>query len=377
MKSILICSTSYPANNATDGKEAAGAFVAEFAHNLSNEYEVMVVAPGLRNSEESNGNVTVCRFKVDSLPLSLLSLKNPGDWSRILKTLYYGNQKVKEQAQKTAPEHIFAFWALPTGYWAKRASRSLGIPFSIWCLGSDIWTLGKIPGVRTILQRTLRSANQTFADGLELCNQVEALSNRKCNFLPSSRSLKGTRPKTLSSNSPYKLAFLGRWHENKGIDILLDSLEILSAEDWTRIAEVRICGGGPMEELVKEKYEKLRGKKLPIKLEGFKDEQGAIELFEWADYVIIPSRIESIPVVFSDAMQLSCPVISTPVGDLPDLISRYNVGITAREPDSNSLAEAISNALCTPPDNYIGLLDKAAEDFNSATCVRKFISAIQ
>lgn len=377
MKSILICTTSYPTDHATDGKEAAGAFVAEFASNLSQSHNVFVVAPGLENSEQLNGNITVCRFKVESLPLSLLSIKTPQHWYPILQAVTHGNLKVKSQALKVNPDHILAFWALPSGYWAGNASKSLGVPYSVWCLGSDIWSLSRVPVVRNILQETLRRASHVFADGWQLCNEVELLSSTKCSFLPSSRSVSSKEKKNLSSKGPYKLAFLGRWHENKGIDILLESLTHLTTEDWNRISGVRICGGGPLEELVNYKHSKLLSAGLPVELAGFKDKQGATELLQWADFMIIPSRIESIPVIFSDAMQMSCPVICTPAGDLPALVNRYKVGITAKQTNSYALAKAIGEVLHIPPISYKDKLEKAAEDFSSSSCVRTFVDTIE
>lgn len=377
MKSILICTSSYPANSSTDGKEAAGAFVAEFAHNLAKTHQVYVVAPGLIDGEETNCNLIISRFKVDSLPLSILSLKRPKDWSRILTTLMRGKRRVNKLASKYNPDHILAFWALPSGYWAKSASQSLGIPYSVWCLGSDIWSLGKIPVVRRVLKNTLLNANHSFADGIQLCKDVEAISARSCTFLPSSRTLSSTFTKRMSTYSPYKLAYLGRWHKNKGIDILLDSLTTISIEDWKLISEVKICGGGPLEQIVEEKYAKLKNGGLPVTLSGFKDKQEATALLQWADYVIIPSRIESIPVIFSDSMQLSCPVICTPVGDLDYLVSRYNVGTTSTDTNPPALAAAIINALKTPPAGYAENLDRAAADFSSKASVQTFIGSIE
>ncbi|MPT43185.1 MAG: glycosyltransferase [Klebsiella sp.] len=58
-----------------------------------------------------------------------------------------------------------------------------------------------------------------------------------------------------------------------------------------------------------------------------------------ADCLLIPSRIESIPVVFSDAMKLGRPVVSMPVGDLPQLVGS-GVGILARQVSSQAFASA-------------------------------------
>jgi len=65
-----------------------------------------------------------------------------------------------------------------------------------------------------------------------------------------------------------------------------------------------------------------------------------------ADYLVIPSRIESIPVVFSDAMQVGTPVIATPVGDLRALIEEHRCGVLADDVSVKALARALETVLC-------------------------------
>ena len=43
--------------------------------------------------------------------------------------------------------------------------------------------------------------------------------------------------------------------------------------------------------------------------------------------LILPSRIESIPVILSDALQLDCNLIVTDVGDMGPLVRSYRAGM--------------------------------------------------
>jgi glycosyltransferase involved in cell wall biosynthesis len=120
---------------------------------------------------------------------------------------------------------------------------------------------------------------------------------------------------------------------------------LLSSKEILRINSISISGGGPLEFDVKHKVKKLMEKGLPIKLNGFVDKSKATRLIQESDFVMIPSRIESIPVIFSDAIQLLRPVISMPVGDLPVLLDKYKCGVLASEVSPRSFATAISKAL--------------------------------
>ncbi len=375
MAHIVLITTSYPISN--DGSEAAGSFVADFSKELSNHTKVTVIAPGNNTTdpESISNNITIVRFKVPKLPLSLLKPYNPMNWLSILKTLKSGARALEQVLEDTHIDHIFALWTLPSGYWARNIGyRKFKIPYSTWSLGSDIWSLGKIPIIRTILKNVLLASQSNFADGYLLRDTIQSITKRDCIFLPSTRAVNITSRKQLSTSPPFRLAYLGRWHANKGIDLLLDSLILLREEDWQHIKEIQICGGGPMNDIVRNSAKNLSNR--PITIRGYLDKAEATKLFEWADYVLIPSRIESIPVVFSDAMKCACPVVCMPVGDLPYLINKYNIGILANQVTAESFSKAISRILLEHPDSYSAKLDQVANVFRLEYIVDNFMKII-
>ena len=374
MKHIALISTSYPEGNT--GQAAAGSFVEDFAIALSNHIDITVIAPGVSHTVIHRGRLTIQYFVVPRQPLSLLSSANPSHWLAIMRTLTTGQSAVNKVCRDREVDYLFALWALPSGYWAKRASHKYNVPYSVWALGSDIWSLGKIPLIRNVLKKVLLQSQHCFADGYILKQDVERLSKRKCAFLPSSRQLPISGHKKLTTSPPYKLAFLGRWHPNKGIDLLLDSLKLLDEKDWQRIEEIRIFGGGPLEGIVKQNCETLKSTGRPVTIGGYLDKNEAAELLMWTDYALIPSRIESIPVIFSDALQCQCPIVSTPVGDLSRLVQHYRVGTLARDISAQSFSQALSNILCSPPASYAKDINYAARDFSVTHSANEFLSKV-
>jgi glycosyltransferase involved in cell wall biosynthesis len=359
---IVLITTSYP--DGTPGSEAAGSFVADFAHALAGRFRVTVLAAGSRDRQETDGGLSVRRFAVPRLPLSLLRASWPGDWPEIYRSLRAGSHALEDLVANDRPDHVLALWALPGGYWANRAGKRHGLPYSVWALGSDVWTLGRIPVLRRILGHVLRRAEHCYADGLELARDVERLSARPCGFLPSTRRLPEPANNSVASARPYKFAFLGRWHENKGVDLLLTALESLTEADWLGVREVRIFGGGPLESALHKGVEKLQDKRRPVTLGAYLDKQGAADLIGWADYLLLPSRIESIPVVFSDAVQLATPVIAMPVGDLPRLYRDFDVGVLAGTATAAAFADALRVALARDASGFAAGLESAREYFD-------------
>lgn len=375
IRHIALISTSFP--ESYDGSEAAGSFVSDFAEVLSRQVKVTIIAPGRQTRQQTiHASLEIVTFAVPFLPLSLLKPSNPKNWAAIIKTLSRGQAAVNSVVKSNAIDYLFALWSLPSGYWAMSTGRKNQLNYATWSLGSDIWSLGKIPIVKQVLKTVLQASHLNFADGYELGESVKNISQTSCHFLPSSRSLTIPREKTLKSSGPYRIAFLGRWHPNKGADILIEALSHLSASAWEQIEQLKFCGGGPLEEQIQQGIEYLQQQSKPVELDGYLTKEQAIELFLWADYVLIPSRIESIPVVFSDAMQCLSPIACMPVGDLPQLIRHYNVGQLSAAVNAEDFAKAIEQLLATPPIQYQSQLLEAAKDFDIEQAVNRFLTQI-
>lgn len=367
---ITLVSTSFPVTH--DGSEAAGSFVADFATALSRRVPTTVVAPAHEAGESVlSDELDLVQFRAPKLPLSLLNPASPPDWSRIVTTLRNGGAATRRVATSRDSDHVLALWALPSGHWAASTDR----PFSTWALGSDIWGLGRLPVIRWTLARTLRKAEYNFADGLELAKDVAAISGRACEFLPSSRDLGVVGDAARRVVGSYRFAFLGRWHPNKGVDLLLDALDMLGDRDWRSIERFDIAGGGPLEPLVRERCERLRRARRPVTLQGFLDRDEARDYLLRADFAVIPSRVESIPVVFSDCLQAGCTMIVTPVGDLPALMTDGCLGQLCAEPSGRAIADGIRAALESGLASEAALA-RAAERFSVEGAVSTFLGTI-
>ncbi|MBB6522707.1 glycosyltransferase [Pseudoteredinibacter isoporae] len=373
MKRILLITTSFP--QSFTGQEAAGTFVFDFCLELAKHADLHVMHPGSKEgSWETDDGFTVHGFCPSSKALSLLKLYRPGDAVQIFNILRKGNALAKQLVKEYSIDHVVCLWALPCAYWA----RSTGLPYDVWALGSDIWSLGKIPIVQSVLKGVLKDAKSLYADGFQLVDDVKALSGRECMFLPSSRNLGEVEQEesSIESLGGLKLAFLGRWHENKGVDLLMAALEGLDDADWKRVSEVRIAGGGPMEQEVFQSVNKLKKIGRPVSVCGYLNKSEAVAFLLWADWFMLPSRIESVPVVFSDCMQLDLPIVAMPVGDIPRLMEAYEVGICSQRVDAPAFAEALKRILkgvsVTP-----GSFRKCAEEFSVSRSVETLLDRVK
>lgn len=371
---LVLVTTSFPIKG--DGSEAAGSFVADLVEELAKHVPVRVVAPGPSAARQRwSGNIEVYRYAAPARPLSTLRPWHPGDlgWTaRVLR----GGMAATRAATGDDASHVLALWGLPCGEWARRAAKERDIDYSVWMLGSDVWTLGRLPLLRGALGRVIRQAAHAYADGYQLADDAQRIAGIPVAFLPSTRRIDLRDPPPPRDQPRYRLLFLGRWHPNKGVDLLLDALGLLGDEDWQRIERVEIQGGGPLEPLVRARVAALQAQRRPVEAGRYLTKPEAEAAIARADWVLIPSRIESIPVVFSDAMKLGRPVVAMPVGDLPQLLEADACGVMAESVCAAAFCNAIRRALAGPVGGLLAGVQMQALRFDLERCARELATEL-
>ena len=157
---------------------------------------------------------------------------------------------------------------------------------------------------------------------------------------------------------------------------MLDALRLLSEEAWSAIAEVTIAGGGPLEDAVRRSAADLEGAGRPIRLLGFLGTDEAAREIARADWLLIPSRIESIPVVLSDALKAGRPVIATPVGDMTRIVGSHPAcGIVTEAVTAASIAHAIAKATRAGPGRYLEGVSRTASTFDLGKIADRILMA--
>jgi glycosyltransferase involved in cell wall biosynthesis len=372
-KFIVLVTSSFPIR--ADGSEAAGSFVADLVEELAKDVDVRVVAPGPTDTRERwSEHVEIFRYAAPAKPLSTLKPWRPLDllW---LARVWRGGLEATRTATADGAAHVIALWGLPCGEWARCAARERGVVYSVWMLGSDVWTLGRLPIARGLLARVIRQAAHAYADGFRLAEDARRISGTPVAFLPSTRKIRLSRPPPPRANAPYRLLFLGRWHPNKGVDLLLDALATLSDAEWRNIELVDIQGGGPLDSFVRKRVAALRSAGRPVEAGRFLSKPDAEAAIARSDWILIPSRIESIPVMFSDAMKLGRPVLATAVGDLERLLTESRAGFVAGSATAEDFATVIKKSLSASAAEIATATVCAAEQFDLSRVAGRLLAS--
>lgn len=367
---LLVISSTFP----TDENDPIGGFILDFCNLLSKHHSIAVLTQKRKEQYAIPDNIKLITFnwRGKNKALSDLNIFNPIHvfyaYSFFKNIFKAGNKFISSNKV----DAVFALWAIPSGIIAYRFFLKKNIPYYTWCLGSDIWKHKNNIFTRSLLKKILRNSTQVFADGFDFCVEIENFSDANCQFLASSRILSDGLP--VDSKQEIKTyVFIGRYHQNKGPDVLMRAIMLLP-ETILKNSEFYFYGTGIMQPKLKSIAEE--NKHLPVKILGILDKKSICEVLHRAHFLIIPSRIDSIPVILSDSLQCYTPVIGANVGDLGKIIKKYQLGYVFQKENEKELAEKIILSHSATKSTYHQNIASALSIFSTTSAVQLFIKKI-
>jgi glycosyltransferase involved in cell wall biosynthesis len=378
---ICIITSSFPSHR-EDIVQAP--FLVDFIEGLEKRGHPVFVFTQDREEEKEEflKNVKVNWFPwlKSKRPLVQLNPMNPLDCLRILNLLYNGKKALPPFVRQNKIDACLGIWVFPGGYFAHHAYRRTGIPYSVWALGSDIYRYGNNPILYPMMRRIIQEARGVFADGFDLSRRVEERFERKCFFLATTRTIPLPPPLVKGSggglaNKPYQFLFVGRIEKVKGIDLLLQSMALLIGEGLN--VHLTIVGKGRLEGWGKN-FVKQNGMGERVEWAGNVSDEALHLLYVSSDCVVIPSRSESIPLVFSEALKFDRELIVSDVGDMGMLGRRYGVAWVIPPEDPMALRAAMKKRV-ESQENDEACEDKGRKEelkrlFNIETSVERFLA---
>lgn len=293
----------------------------------------------------------------NAINLSSLNKYTPIDWLRVAWLFFSGRRQVVKWAKQNSIERILAVWMLPSGFFAYCVKRKLGIPYDVWSLGGDMWSIGNLPLVKTFSTAVVKNANNVFADGELLAKQVSERFNAQCGIVRLKRKLDLTIHAKTWIDGKYHIAFVARYERVKGIDILLEAMKHV-----TKDVVLHVYGAGSLESWMKQYV--ADNNLFDVEINGIIDTENLVSLLKGAQCLVIPSRDESVPVIMVDAAMCSCPVLVSDVGDMGKLVRESKAGEIFNPGDPIELARVINLFVETNGRaNYVEQTKKLAEVF--------------
>jgi glycosyltransferase involved in cell wall biosynthesis len=373
---FLIITSSYPATP-QDPSGTAGLFVRQFALELVELGHTVIIQPVARKPHyHSDPGVLVVptAWRGGDRELASMNFANPLNWFLFFLLFISGIRSTRQINKQHSIDRMLCMWAVPSGVFGLAGKLNTQIPYDVWALGSDIWKIRKIPWLgKVMLGWIMQGAAVVYADGYQLCREVTELTSIPCEFLATSRKLPQPQQKVVFQEDMQvrHFLFVGRYHPNKGPDLLLEAIALLPDEVKKKI-RVHMFGLGPMEAELHRRTDELNLSRY-VYLSGPIQAQELSNYLDSVSFLVIPSRIESIPVVFSDAIQRGVPVVATPVGDLPQVIAEFGCGIIADDVSVEALSSALARAAAADRTAYEDATALASARFDIKATVARWL----
>ena len=328
------------------------------AHLKKAGIEIQVLAPSYKGlkSHEIDGT-RVNRFRYAPANWEILTHEEGAPskmaskpWLQLLAIPYIINGffKCLKICRQWKPDIIHAHWPFPHAYIALGAAKLLRIPLVLNFHGAELLLIRKKKWVKPLLKFAIGQAQAVFANSSFTAGKIKAIRNVDVEWSPYGTTLderRETRDEREGSglvphpvNGKFKILFVGRHIERKGICYLIDSAKFLPADKF----EIRIVGVGDLTEKLKQQAAKyphviFTGKLSP---EDLANEYRTANVFVLPAIVDHKGDTEGLGVVLIEAMELGLPIVASNVGGIPDVVVDGESGILVPEKDPEALANA-------------------------------------
>lgn len=368
---IAIFTHNYPLTSKE--RKDAGVFLYDFAHEIAKKHKVFIFCPNFKGEKESYNNVPVTWFDWGGGKEKFGNWKmfDPVTYVKLFKLIRSGQTEALNFVKKNKIDYILAAWSFPSGIFAQYASQKTEIPYATWSLGSDINVYAKIPFIKQWLQIILSKAQTRFANSYLLCDKVKLISKKQCVFMPAITNFTNKEiEKIVLDKNKTNFLYVGRLEKIKGPDVLIRACKLLLKTN--KNFELHILGDGRLQS------ELELNKPGNVHFYGNSDKKRIVGFMKSCDYLIIPSRNESLPLVLLEAAKMGLPIIATQVGDCRSLIEKYKVGYSVKPNNPQDLAKAMIGAIRhKDKQQYLPGLKKIAKKFVQSEAVKILLKSVK
>jgi glycosyltransferase involved in cell wall biosynthesis len=348
----LILTSSFPRG---PNDETCG-YVREFARRLSNDFNVVVLAPPdtsgdgwpgddfvlLRSPSPMPARIDAFQASQDlnDLPRASLIRKIASAFSMALFVL-----TAIRLARKA--DVICSHWILPSGLAGALASLLFRKPHVVVEHSGALHLLSRLRSGRIITRFIVKHSRRVITVSSHLKEVLISLhpeAEPVVEVIPMGASPMSSSRKALKVDTRTAL-FIGRLTEIKGVELLLHAL------NGIRNVHLIVAGEGERRKALEDVAARLKSNTTFLGQVGAEEKAGLLAL---CDFVVIPSlvlpggRCEGVPVACLESLMAGRPVIASRAGGLPEVIVDGHNGLLFAPGDKDALASAINRLIADP-----------------------------
>jgi glycosyltransferase involved in cell wall biosynthesis len=323
------------------------------------DVDVEVLAPSYRGlGSQTVDGTRVHRFRYAPARLETLThdqtapdriREKPGFLGLVPGYVAAGSLAAARLARSGAFDVIHAFWPVPHSIPGLAARYASGVPLVSTFFGVELTWVRKDmrwlrPVLRTIIRRSdavtvISSYTSTLLREVAPDASPVVIPFGAATELPPQAPPPRRRP-----GEPFRLLFVGRLVERKGVPVLIDAVAALRRSGVEVVAD--IVGDGPVRESLEARAVDA-GVAGAIRFHGFVTDAELRERYVESDAFVLPAVVdakgdtEGLGVVLLEALAHGRPVIASDAGGIRDIVLHERTGLLVPPGDTASLARAI------------------------------------
>jgi glycosyltransferase involved in cell wall biosynthesis len=255
--------------------------------------------------------------------------------------------RLARRARAEGWRHIHGSFATFPAWTAWAAARLATVPFSFTAHAYDVQE------PRPWLPRLISEASFVRAISREGASRLRALCDREDQHQIIRVGYLGVdvqrfHPGDARTPGPSQIAAVARLGPTKGLAVLIDAAAELARSRAP--FRLRIIGDGPLRQELEARVRALRLED-HVRFEGAMSRDGVARVLAEATLFALPctvldeKRHDGLPVAILEAMAAGLPVVSTPVGGIPEVVACGENGVLVPMGDDAALAAALSELL--------------------------------
>lgn len=268
--------------------------------------------------------------------------------------VWSGMRAARRLARTGGFDLVHVHWPLPHALHGFAARAATGIPLVCSFYGVELHWARRWPGSRPFLRYVLRNADAVTAISTYTARLIREVYDRPVELIPfgSTVTLDPDAAPAVArpAGSPFRLLFVGRLVERKGVHYLLQALARLRERDPVHLW---VVGDGPMRPELEARAREL-GVDASVTFTGFLTREALAERYRRCDAFVLPAvydrrgDTEGLGVVLVEALSQGKPVVASAVGGIPDVVRDGETGLLVAPADPDVLARAVRTYLRDP-----------------------------
>lgn len=247
------------------------------------------------------------------------------------------------KAEELKPDLIYSEALYSAGMAGIKAGKRLGVPVVIRLAGEIYWTGGFVQ--RRVVRRILKGSDLVIALTEHMKREVlRYWPHTRADVIGEGVDYDFFRKSSRAKLPPNSVLYIGRFVKMKGAEYLVRAFK--TVKEQIPDAGLYLGGYGPEEGSLKRLVKSLAL--------GDTTFLGKLDRKDMAGYLnactlfAFPSTSEGFPLTIVEAMSSGCPIVSTNVRGLPEIIKNRRNGLLVNPRDEHELAEKIIRLLKDP-----------------------------